>query len=234
MASRTRCFTLRNALLIDENLVVTTDNSGGIGEKAEDLVSVSDQLTAYYAARVTLLEQWAANAEPVAILLHNFSGQASWNKYVQGVKDLFQDGGVPCPPISGSTETNMELVQSAIAVTIIGKQKMKGTEAGKWFTYGQPLVGAEVIENAQEVACIQRLREARDAGLVNRIWPVGSQGILHELRQVMQDNRLQVESELDIEKSAGPSTVVLVKIPSSEVVEAKKKFGSLLREIEIR
>lgn len=225
---------MRNALLVEGNFVVTTDNSGGIGEKAGDVVSVSDRLTAYYAARVTLLEQWAANAEPSAILIHNFSGHASWDKYVKGVGDLFREAGVACPPISGSTETNMELVQSAMAVTIIGKRKQGETDEGKWFTYGQPLVGEELLENAQEVACIQRIRQALDARIVNRIWPVGSQGILHELRQLMGDEELQAESELDLVKSAGPSTVVLVKIPLSELVEAKEQFGSLLREIEMR
>lgn len=225
---------MRNALLVDEDFVVTTDNSGGIGEKTRDIVSVSDRLTAFYAARVTLLEQWSVNAEPTAILIHNFSGNASWNKYVQGVKDLFDEAGVSCPPISGSTETNMELDQSAIAVTIIGKRKQEGTDAGQWFTYGSPLVGEELMKSAHEVACIQRLRQALDAQMVSRIWPVGSKGILHEVRQVLDDDSLAVESELDLLKSAGPSTVVLVQIPSSELGEAKKMFGSLLREIEIK
>ncbi|MDS9472307.1 alpha-ribazole-5-phosphate synthase [Sporosarcina pasteurii] len=218
---------------MDDNIIVTTDNSGGIGEKEQDIVSATDRLTAYYSARVTLLEQWAARAEPFTTLIHNFSGHASWAKYVQGVEDLFQEAGVPCPQISGSTETNMELVQSAIAVTMIGKREERvSMPDGQWFTYGTPLVGEEVLANADEVASIRRIRQALDHQIINRVWPVGSQGILYEVRRVMNDDDLKVESELDIRKTAGPSTVVLVELPLEKRVAAEKLFGNLLREID--
>lgn len=114
---------MRNAIHLADGLIATTDNSGGIGEKQHDVLNVPDEVTAYFAARVALLEQWAANAEPLAVLLHNFSGPASWNAYVTGITKLFADADCPAPSISGSTETNMELLQSAVAVTIIGKRK---------------------------------------------------------------------------------------------------------------
>ena len=84
---------MRNAIDIGDGFIITTDNSGGIGEKVDDVVVVPDRVTAYFAARVALLEQWAAHAEPVAVLIHNFSGSASWENYVQGVTDLFQEAG---------------------------------------------------------------------------------------------------------------------------------------------
>lgn len=224
---------MRNALLLDENLVLTTDNSGGIGEKSGDIVAVSDRLTAFYAARVTLLEQWAAKADPSAILIHNFSGHASWDKYVQGVKDLFDEAGVTCPPISGSTETNMNLLQSAVAVTIVGKRRQVETSDGEWFTYGTPLVGGEIVAGVGEVARIDLIKQALDEEVISHIWPVGSGGILHEVRSIFEDNHVQVVSELDTLKSAGPSTVVLVKIPSSKLAEAEQKFGGLLRKMNI-
>ena len=74
------------------------------------IVAVPDHVTAYFAARVALLEQWATHAEPITILIHNFSGSASWGNYVAGVTDLFQEAGLEVPAISGSSETNMELV----------------------------------------------------------------------------------------------------------------------------
>ena len=103
------------------DFVVTTDNSGGIGEKPHDLVAVPDQVTAYFAARVALLEQWAAHADPVSVLIHNFTGPDSWAAYVKGVEQAFAEAGCELPPITGSTETNMELLQSAFAVTMIGE-----------------------------------------------------------------------------------------------------------------
>lgn len=225
---------MRNAVEIEGNLIITTDNSGGIGEKSQDVVAVPDRLTAYYAARVTLLEQWAANAQPITVLIHNFSGKRSWASYVQGVEDLFREAGLETPTISGSTETNMELVQSAVAVTMIGKQRdQPKSEAFKWFTYGTPLVGNEVKKRADEVASIRRIRQAMDEGIVQRIWPVGSQGILKEARIMTGYEDASIETVLDSEKSAGPSTVVFLAIPLVKVEEAKRFLGNTLCEIHI-
>ena len=52
---------MRNAIDIGNGFIVTTDNSGGIGEKPGDIVAVPDRVTAYFAARVALLEQWASS-----------------------------------------------------------------------------------------------------------------------------------------------------------------------------
>lgn len=225
---------MRNAVEIEGNLIITTDNSGGIGEKPQDVVTVPDRLTAYYAARVTLLEQWAANAEPMTVLIHNFSGSRSWESYVQGVQDLFREAALKTPTISGSTETNMELVQSAVAVTMIGKRQEKtNAEEVKWFTYGTPLVGNEVKEHPDEVASIRRIRRALDDGMVHRIWPVGSQGILKEARTMTGYEDASVETALDTEKSAGPSTVVFLAIPLVKIEEAKRFLGNTLCEIHI-
>lgn len=225
---------MRNAIDIGNGFIVTTDNSGGIGEKPDDFVAVPDSVTAYFAARVALLEQWASHAEPVTIVIHNFSGSASWDKYVAGVTDLFQEAGLAVPPISGSTETNMELVQSAVAVTMIGKAKeWSGDAETTWFTYGTPLVGNEVLERKEEVASLRLLREALVGGIVQQIWPVGSSGILQEVHQMIGNGMAQVKTVLDPIKSAGPATVVLVAIPLGKIIEAEALFGALLNKIQI-
>ena len=78
---------------------------------------------------------------------------------MEGVTDLFQEAGLAVPQISGSTETNMELVQSAMAVTMIGEKKEPPLdEESTWFTYGTPLVGNEVLERAEEVASFGYLK----------------------------------------------------------------------------
>lgn len=225
---------MRNAIDVGNGLIITTDNSGGIGEKPGDLVAVPDRLTAFFAARVALLEQWAAHAEPISILLHNFSGSTSWEKYVEGIHDLFTEAGLQTPPISGSSETNMTLLQSAMAVTIIGRtiEQPIGEEV-QWFTYGTPLVGNEVLDRADEVASLRVLKEAMEIGLIQQLWPVGSRGILEEVRTMTSDETAKIESELDITKTAGPSTVVLLAIPTTKREEAKTFFGTLLRELNI-
>lgn len=221
--------------MIGDDFVVTTDNSGSIGEKPADSVAVPDRLTAHYAARVALLEQWAACAEPTTILIHNFSGSASWEKYVAGVTDLFQEAGLKVPPISGSTETNMELMQSAMAVTMIGKrQQCSAVDGLTWFTYGAPLVGQEVLDFAEQVASLRLIRQALDQGVVSRIWPVGSSGILKEVRKMTGDVEIVVETPLDAVKTAGPSTVVLLAISKTKIKDAQRLFGHQLDALTIK
>ena len=226
---------MRNAIEIGNDFIVTTDNSGGIGEKQGDIVSVPDRVTAYFAARVALLEQWSANAEPVSVLIHNFSGSFSWENYVQGVKDLFLEAGLGVPTISGSTETNIELVQSAVAVTMIGKKKeVSLVDDLTWFTYGVPLVGDEVMARADEVASLCKIHEAIKGEIVHRIWPVGSRGIAKEVRAMSKNSEALVESALDTAKSAGPSTVVFLAIPVAKIAAAKNLFGEHLKELHIK
>ncbi|CAM3136496.1 hypothetical protein FITA111629_05675 [Filibacter tadaridae] len=225
---------MRNAIDIGGDFIVTTDNSGGIGEKAADIVRVPDRVTAYFAARVALLEQWAANAQPITILIHNFSGSESWEEYKAGVKDLFHEAGIPTPSISGSTETNMQLLQSAMAVTMIGKRTAApALGKSKWFTYGTPLVGNEVQNRTGEIASVSTLRKAIQHGIVQQIWPVGSRGILEEVRTITGNHKSQIETILDTTKSAGPSTVVLLAIAKTQIEQAIKHFGTLLNELQI-
>lgn len=225
---------MRNAIDIGNGFIVTTDNSGGIGEKPEDIVVVPDRITAYFAARVALLEQWATHAEPVSILIHNFSGSASWEKYVAGVTDLFNEAGIEVPSINGSSETNMELIQSVMAVTIIGKKTAaRAQENSKWFTYGTPLVGNEVRDRANEIASVAHIHAAMKSGIVHQIWPVGSNGILQEARLLTGIKETRVETVLDSMKSAGPSTVVLLAIPETEIKKAVALFGVHLNKLMI-
>ncbi|WJY26541.1 alpha-ribazole-5-phosphate synthase [Sporosarcina trichiuri] len=219
---------LRNALEIG-GLIITTDNSGGIGQKREDLVAVPDRMTARFAARVCLLEQWAADAEPEAVLLHNFSGEASWEPYCEGIRDVFDEIGKPIPPISGSSETNMALRQSALAVTFIGR-KTDGspTDSGDWFTYGTPLSGNAVLEQSEEIASLAKLNEARRQQLTGRIWPAGSGGLLAELQQAAP-GAVPVDTPVDLYTSAGPATAVLLQIPAARQQAAHRHFGTQLR-----
>lgn len=223
---------MRNAIQIGNGLVVTTDNSGGIGEKPHDLVAVPDQVTAYFAARVVLLEQWAAHADPISVLIHNFTGEASWRLYVAGVEEAFQESNLDLPQITGSTETNMELMQSAMAVTMVGKQR-RIEEFGEveWYVYGTPLVGNEVFERRDDIASLRLIKEAMDTEIVNQIWPVGSKGILAEYRRLTKDSKIEIEAAVDIRTSAGPSTSVLIGIRAENTEKARQLLGGPLYKI---
>lgn len=219
---------MRNAILLPNGFVLTTDNSAGIGEKKADIVSTPDEIVSYFAARVALLEQWAAGATPVSIVVHNFSGNQSWGKYVVGIEKLFNEVGVKCPEITGSSETNMETLQSAIAVTILGEQQIENSNEIRWYVYGKPSVGEEVISDGDKIADLKKIREAISLGLVHKVWPVGSNGIKGECERLGQNYYLV---DWDIEKSAGPATTVLLGIDIFKEKEAKLHFGDYFEAI---
>lgn len=226
---------MRNAIRVDRHLIITTDNSGGIGEKAQDVVQAPDSLTAYFAARVTLLEQWAANADVMAVMIHNFSGEQSWTAYVQGVEQILTEAGLNNVSITGSTETNMNLLQSAMSVTMIGCEQQTDlkSNASQWFTYGEPLVGEEVLRYPEKVASLEKIKHALDNGKLAQVWPTGSKGIAYEMRRIKSENR-SIQSPLDTDRSCGPSTVVLLKIDNEHIEEMQQFFGPLLQPIHTR
>lgn len=225
---------MRNALKLANGYVVTTDNAGGIGEKVADVVYASNDVVSYFAARVALLEQWAAYAEVESVILHNFSGKVAWQAYIDGVKRLLEEVSLTLIQISGSSETNMDLMQSAMSVTMIGRSREVKDCDVTWFIYGQPCVGSEVLENAVSIADLRKVKEAIVNGWVKKIWPVGSKGIQAEARALFADDTLHVISELDVEKSAGPSTVVLVGIPNESVQLTTQHFCNEWRELIIK
>ncbi|PJO43729.1 hypothetical protein CWD94_10925 [Lysinibacillus xylanilyticus] len=206
-------------------LIATTDNAAAIGEKAQDVVSASDKLTAYFTARVTFLEQLAANALPSHILLANFSGDAAWSSYVAGIQQVFDEAGLSCPPIDGSTESNMQTLQSGLSITMLGEQQKRTVaehEQLSWYTYGLPLVGNEVLAQPEDVAQLQPIFEAWKEGMVQQVWPVGSKGLQAEFTRLFGEQ--QVKSSLDVEKTAGPCAVVLLGIHPEKEQIAQKIF----------
>ena len=220
---------MRNAILLPNGLVLTTDNSAAIGEKEKDIVHISDEVVAYFAARVTILEQWAAKAFPQTIIVHNFSGNESWSKYIKGIKRLFDEIAEECPIITGSSETNMETLQSSMALSMIGEKQLEEFHDFQWYAYGKPCVGEEVIKEIQAIADLKKIWEAMKSGLVHAVWPVGSTGIAGEC------NRLGIEGYLDgwnLNISAGPATTVLLGISPTREQEAKLHFGKYFQAIK--
>ncbi|MDM5248022.1 MULTISPECIES: hypothetical protein [unclassified Lysinibacillus] len=203
---------MRNAIKIGE-LIATTDNAAAIGEKPQDVVSASDQLTAYLTARVTFLEQLAANALPTHVLLANFSGDAAWSRYVAGIQQVFDEAGLICPQIDGSTESNMPTVQSGLSITMLGEQQKRTLTKHEqliWYTYGLPLVGNEVLAQPEDVAQLQPVFQAWKEDIVQQVWPVGSKGLQAEFTRLFGNQ--QVKSSLDVEKTAGPCAVILLGV----------------------
>ncbi|MBT2570879.1 alpha-ribazole-5-phosphate synthase [Planococcus sp. ISL-110] len=225
---------MRHEIVLD-GFVITSDNSAAIGEKPQDAVYASDVVTAKFAARVALLEQWAAGSEPQAVLLHNFSGADQWAAYMAGLTELFAEAGSVLPPISGSTETNMPTLQSGIAVTMIGKKNrnLAPAESLRWFVYGVPLIGEKVLARADQTADLGLIQKAFGSALVERIWPVGSKGIAQEVALLM-GRPVKVSAAIDMNSSGGPATCVLVGVQPKNAERAQRYFGENLFLMKFR
>lgn len=216
-------------------MVITSDNSAGIGEKMRDVVKAPDSVTAKFAARVALLEQWTAGSEPIAVLLHNFSGVSQWQCYIEGITEVFTEADLEPPPISGSSETNMETLQSGLAVTMIGKEErgLAPAESLSWFIYGVPLVGAEVLAHPQQLADLQLIKTALASGIIERVWPVGSKGIAAEF-SLLFGRPLQISAPLNMQASGGPATCVLLGVKPAAAERAKQHFGEFFVEASFK
>ncbi|MCM3690582.1 ATP-binding protein [Neobacillus niacini] len=225
-----------------ESLIIASDNSGGIGMKEEDYVQVSYETVAYYSFRVAAMECIAAGGEPVSVILHNFCGDDSWSELVNGVQKGLAELNLGDIPITGSTESNFQLKQSAIGTVVIGKKSLdKITE--KIFSndltfavIGKPLVGNEVIEYAHEVVPLSTFKKVSNLQ-DSMIWPVGSKGILYELNQMFTNKEFTKEmlrTSFDVLKSSGPATCFIIAFEPNQEEVIKKIAAAFYHSITIK
>ena len=198
----------------DDTLVIASDNSGAIGMKALDEVKVNYQTVSYYAFRVAYMECVAAGGTPFSIILHNFNDQTVWNELIEGINFGLAEVNLNNIPITGSTETNFALNQSALGLVVLGKKKIQmekkfNPEIAKLAVIGKPLVGQELLDDESSVAPLSLYKKLATLQGVGLIRPISSKGIKYEIeRQV--SHSIDSPNELDIEKSSGPSTSFLV------------------------
>lgn len=223
-----------------ETLVVASDNSGAIGLKKLDAVKVPYDIVGYYTFRVAAMECYSAGAIPEAVILQNFCGEDAWEGLVKGITKGLFELDVPDIPISGSTESNFSLVQSAVGLTVLGKRTSDATMSAIPFLedtivaiIGVPLVGNEVIEQETKVAPLQLVRELSQLAEVVLL-PVGSKGILYELNRLFSNRSFFIEEvncEISLEKTSGPSTCFLIAFPADKRDMVKELSGHYYHEL---
>jgi hypothetical protein len=226
----------------EESLIIASDNSGGIGMKEHDFVQVSYETVAYYSFRVAAMECIAAGGEPVSIVLHNFCGDDSWRELVNGIQKGLDELNLGDIPITGSTESNFHLEQSAVGLVVIGKKSLdKKTEKIfsndlKFAVIGMPLVGNEVIDLAHEVVPLATFLEVSKLEEI-MVWPVGSKGILSEFNQMFSNKEFTIEmlcTELDILKSSGPATCFIIAFEQCQQEYLKKLADEYFHSIDVK
>ncbi|MDN4525757.1 ATPase [Fictibacillus fluitans] len=218
-------------------VVIAADNSGGIGSLPMDEVNVPYEVVAQYGARVCALEVLAAGAVPVSFIIHSFNGEEAWGNLVTGAQKTFAELGLDTIEITGSTESNMNMIQSASSFTMIGRGareelKMGITPADAEFAViGVPLVGDEVMASPEEVISLSLFSQLLKTEGIYEMLPVGSKGIRHEL-EVLCGSSEKFRSTLPMDKSAGPSTCVLISYDKKQQSAITNLCGMLFHELD--
>lgn len=226
----------------EESFIIASDNSGGIGMKADDHVQVSYDTVAYYSFRVAAMECIAAGGEPVSVILHNFCGDNTWSELVTGIQKGLAELKLEDVPITGSTESNFRLQQSAVGLVVLGKRALsKISEKDfsndlKFAVIGSPLVGNEVIDNKDQVVPLSVFREVTEIQDL-LVWPVGSKGILYELNRMFTNKEFtkdMLNTNLDVLKSSGPSTCFIIVFEQNQEEVLKKIAAGYYHSITIK
>ena len=223
-----------------EELVIAADNSGSIGMREQDDVKVPYDIVAYYNFRVAWMECVAAGAAPFSIVIHNFSGDEAWEQFIKGIHRGMNELDIENLEITGSTETNFTLVQSAIGMAVIGKRKKAEAECLDYDkdkmnvgVIGEPLVGNEVIENEANIVPLDLFQWFAEQKGVLALVPVGSKGILYELEQLFAGQSLEFTTSLDIKKTSGPATCFIIAYKDIASKRIKEKAANLFHEVII-
>ncbi|WP_040209547.1 AIR synthase related protein [Neobacillus jeddahensis] len=236
---------MRNIITIPINdldtLIIASDNSGAIGMKNDDHVHVPYETVAYYSFRVAAMECIAAGGEPISVVLHNFCGNEPWEELVKGIQAGLDELNLHHVLITGSTESNFSLMQSAVGLVVIGKKLGAETKRVDYWKYlkfaivGLPLIGNEVVQQAHQVAPLSLFHKlCKEKKMI--IWPVGSKGILYELNQIfpkLKWSKDMIVSDVDVCKSSGPSTCFIVAYHHELEEKLLKLAGEYLHPLQL-
>jgi hypothetical protein len=241
--------TSRDVLLFEfpnnQLLVVACDSSGGIGPKPLDKLKVSGFTLGKFTARSALMEVLSVGATPVCVVdALGVEPAPLGSEILAGIREEAALAGLnPDLAVTGSTEKNIIVEQTGIGVTVIGtclKSQLKiGSSQPEDLVVavGLPSVGAQVLqaENEGKIAETTDLLTLLNIDFIHEVIPVGSTGVLHELQTLSQGANLSYtlteQTAVDIHKSAGPSTVLLVTIPKDKLPLLQKSIAKPLNQI---
>lgn len=222
----------------DIMLAIACDSSASIGRKEHDEVQINPEVVAACCLRVPLFELLCVGAEPISIIdVIGNEYEPTGRRMIAGIKSEMKKAGLSQLPLNGSTEENMTTTMSSLGITVTGQFEDKFIKPtiksmDYLFQLGSPYVGNEVIENLSTLCDYQDLYELRQESSVVDLLPVGSKGIEYEGRLMAEENGLVIDfyepENLELKKSAGPSTVVLVAVLSEFKEEFIKKHPQLI------
>jgi selenophosphate synthetase-related protein len=214
-------------------IVVGSTSSGGVGPKSMDQLKVEGRVLGKFLARVALMDVAATGAFP--LLLSATLGvekEPSGNEILEGMRIESRVLGLePNQVLMENTEDNFETIQTGAGVTVIGFANEDELRLGKTspgdliVAIGKPKVGDEVLpaEAKGEIADLKNVTLLSQKSFVHDIVPVGTFGIAYEARlmayAVGRQLKLKEVKGLNMNKSAGPATVVLITMTPEKFEE---------------
>ncbi len=207
-------------------IVVGSTSTGAVGPKEMDKVKVEGRVLGKFLARVALMDVAATGAFPMLLSVTlGVEKEPTGSQILEGIKRDAQTLGLdPSQVLMEKTEENFATVQTGAGLTVVGLANEDELRIGKTcpgdiiVAVGKPKVGDEVLpaEVHGEIADLRTVVQLSGRKYVHDIAPVGGFGIASEARMmaygVGRQLKLHDVQGLDLNKSAGPATVILVTI----------------------
>lgn len=221
-------------------IVAGSTSSGAVGPKIMDKVKVDGRVLGKFLARVALMDVIATGAFPLLLSVTlGVEKEPTGNDILEGIRREARSLGLdPNQVLMENTEDNFETVQTGAGLTVVGLANEDELRLGKTspgdliIAVGKPNVGDEVIlaEAKGEIAELKNVTQLSQKKYVHDIAPVGTFGIADEARMmafgVGRQLKLFEVQGLDLNKSAGPATVVLATIDKEKLED----LTSLIRK----
>jgi hypothetical protein len=212
-------------------IVIGSTSTGAVGPKEMDKVKVNGTILGKFLGRVALMDVTATGAFPLMLSVTlGVEKNPTGNSILEGIRREARSIGLdPNQVLMENTEDNFETMQTGAGLTVVGFANEDELRIGKTcpgdliVAIGKPKVGNEVIsaEVRGEIADLKNVTQLSQKKYVHDISPVGGFGIASEARMMAYGVGRQIKLadvlDLDLNKSAGPATVILVTIDKEKL-----------------
>ncbi|SMP56281.1 AIR synthase related protein [Anoxynatronum buryatiense] len=227
----------------ESTLVIACDSCGGVGDKPEDLVPVSPEITGKFTCRVAAMEVMSTGATPCLVIdTLAVEWEPTGRRIMAGIEAFLEEAGIPLTPLNGSTEENFPMKQTGMGITVIGQVHPRELRSGVavpgqlLVAAGIPKVGKEIQHPFDpEILSIQDFITLRRHPGVADLIPVGSKGIQAEAWLLAALNGLSLEWQTDcllpLAKTAGPATCAVAAMTPEAFAALKETITTPLTVI---
>ncbi len=216
-------------------IVIGSTSSGAVGPKSMDEVKVKGRVLGKFLARVALMDVVATGAFPILLSVTlGVEKEPTGREILDGVRSEAMVLGLePNQVILENTEDNFVTVQTGAGLTVVGFANEEELRLGKTqpgdlvVAIGKPKVGSEVLpaEVKGEIADLKNVVLLTQKKWVHDVSPVGTLGVAYEAQMmayaVGRQLKLAERGSLELEKSAGPATVVLITLDPEKLEDLR-------------